>query len=198
MIFFSRFWKRLAILLRRERFSRELDEEMAFHRDQAAQELIACGMVPEEARYAAIRQFGNATKLKEQSHGVVTFQAETVIQDLRFALRQLRKNPGFATTAILTLALGIGACVAIFAFVDAALIKPLPYLNPTRLMDVTESLALFPRGELSYADYLDWKQRNTVFSSMDVYAANRFELNTPSGAESVHGLKVSAGFLESV
>ena len=100
---------------------------MAFHRQQAEIEFIAGGMTPEGARYAAMRQFGNATKLREQSHEVVGFKMETVVQDLRFALRQLRKNPGFAMTTILILALGIGASVAIFAFVDAALIKPLPY-----------------------------------------------------------------------
>jgi predicted permease len=194
MNIFYRFAKKLAILFGRQRFSRELDEEMAFHREQAEKEFLSAGMTPEEARHAAMRQFGNATRLKEKSHEVVGFHAETVLQDLNFALRQLRRNPGFAVTAILILALGIGASVAIFAFVDAALIKPLPYPNPTRLVEVTESLALFPRGNLSYADYVDWKRLNTVFSSMDVYTAHRFEFNTPSGTESVHGLQVSAGF----
>lgn len=190
----SRFAKKLSFLFGRQRFRRELDEEMAFHRAQAIEEFIAAGMTPEAARYAAMRQFGNTTLLKEQSHEVVGFRAETVVQDLRFALRQLRKNPGFAITAILILALGIGASVAIFAFVDAALIKPLPYPNPTRLVAVTEAVPLFPRANLSYADYVDWKRMNTVFSSMDVFAAHRFEFNTPSGTESVHGLQVSAGF----
>jgi macrolide transport system ATP-binding/permease protein len=194
MNIFPRFAKKLTILFRRQRFSRELDEEMAFHRAQATEELTAAGMTPEAARYAAMRQFGNATRLKEKSHEVVGFHAETVLQDLNFALRQLRRNPGFAATAVLILAQGIGASVAIFAFVDAALIKPLPYPNPARLVEVTESLALFPRGNLSYADYVDWKRLNTVFSSMDVYTAHRFEFNTPSGTESVHGLQVSAGF----
>jgi macrolide transport system ATP-binding/permease protein len=77
------------------------------------------------------------------------------IQDLRFAFRQFRKNPGFSLTAILMLALGIGASVAIFGFVDAALIKPLPYADSTRLVDVTEKTALFPRNNLSYPDYVD-------------------------------------------
>jgi predicted permease len=191
---FSRFMKKLSFLFGRQRLGRELDEEMAFHRVQATEEFIAAGMTPEAARYAAMRQFGNATLLKERSHEVVGFRAETVVQDLHFALRQLRKNPGFALTAILILALGLGASVAIFAFVDAALIKPLPYPNPTRLVAVTESVPLFPRANLSYPDYVDWKRMNTVFSSMDVFAAHRFEFNTPSGAESVHGLQVSAGF----
>jgi predicted permease len=194
----SRFFLKLRILFRRERFNGELDEEMSFHREQAEQEFLAAGLTPEAARYAAMRQFGNSTRLKEKSHEVVLLRAETVLQDLTFALRQLRRNPGFAVTAILILALGIGVSVAIFAFVDAALIKPLPYPNPTRLVEVTESLALFPRGNLSYADYVDWKRSNTVFSSMDVYTAHRFEFNTPSGTESVHGLQVSAGFFSTL
>ena len=118
---------------------------MAFHRAAAEEEFVDEGMTPETARYAARRQFGNATRLKEQSHEVVGFRVETVVQDLRFAIRQLRKNPGFAATAILILALGIGASVAIFAFVDAALLKPLPYQNPTRLVALYESTPLGPR-----------------------------------------------------
>ncbi len=190
----SRFVNKLALLFRRRRFRADLDEEMAFHREQAEREFIAGGMTPEAARYAAMRQFGNTARLKEKSHEVVGFRFETVVQDLRFALRQLRKSPGFAATAILILALGIGASVAIFAFVDAALLKPLPYPDPTLVVAVNESTDLFPRNNLSYADYVDWKRMNTVFSSMDVYTAHRFEFNTPSGTESVHGLRVSAGF----
>ncbi len=189
---------KLSILLGRKRFRSELDEEMAFHRDQAQKDLIAAGMTPEAAHYAAMRQFGNTTRLKEKSHEVVGFSVETVLQDLRFALRQLRKNPGFALTAILILALGIGASLSIFAFVDAALIKPLPYPNPTRLVDVTESLALFPRANLSYQDYLDWKRMNTVLNSFEVYTGTGYGLATPSGTEPVPGERVSAGFFRTL
>ena len=103
------------------------------------------------------------------------------MQDLRFALRQLKKNPGFGATAILMLALGIGASVAIFAFVDAALIKPLPYAEPNRLVDVTEKTTLFPRNNLSYPDYVDWKRMNTVFRSLDAYSGTGYLLRTPTG-----------------
>src|SRR5712691_2870703 len=141
----ARFIKKLSILVGGERFASELDEEMAFHRAQVEEELIAGGMTPEAARYAAMRQFGNATKLREQSHEVVSFRAETVVQDLRFGLRQWTKNPGLALTAIVILALGVGASVAIFGFVDAALLKPLPYANPGRLVSVNESDITSPR-----------------------------------------------------
>ena len=194
----SRFLTKLSILLGRERFGDELDEEMAFHRQQAETEFIAGGMTPEDARYRALRQFGNATKLSEQSHEVVTFKMETVVQDLRFAVRQLRKKPGFAMTTILILALGFGASVAIFAFVDAALIKPLPYPEPTRLVAVNESTELFPRNNLSYPDYLDWKRMNTVFTSLDVFEGTGYLLSTRTGVEPVPGEEVSAGFFRTL
>lgn len=194
----GQFLGKLRFLFRRKRFNAELDEEMAFHREQVERELLASGLSPEAARYEATRQFGNTTRLKETSRQLVAFHAETVFQDVRFSLRQLRKNPGFALTAIIILALGIGSSVAIFAFVDAALIKPLPYPNPTRLVDVDRSTALSPRGTLSYPDYVDWKRMNAVFSSFDVYASRRYEFNTPSGTESVHGERVSAGFFRTL
>ena len=89
---------------------------------------------------------------------------EHLLQDGRYALRQLRQHVGFTCTAILTLALGTGASVAIFAFVDAALLKPLPYQDPSRLVGVFETVALFPQSNLSYPDYLDWKKLNQVMT----------------------------------
>src|ERR1700761_5703123 len=119
----GRFFRKLQILFRRERFASELEEEMAFHRAEAAKQFEADGLAPDEAHYAAMKQFGNTTRLKERSQEMVGFRMESIVQDLRFAVRQLRKNPGFALIAVVVLALGICASVSIFAFVDAALIK---------------------------------------------------------------------------
>ncbi|MGA2536131.1 MAG: ABC transporter permease [Terracidiphilus sp.] len=185
-------------MFRRQRFTSDLDEEMAFHREQAQRELIAAGMTAEAARYAAMRQFGNAARLKERSHEIVAFRIETVLQDLRFALRQLRKNPGFAATAILILALGMGASVAMFGFVDAALIKPLPYGSPNQLMDVAESSISHGRSNLSRADFDDWKRLNHSFSSLDAYGGGGFLLQTPSGAVPVPVVRVSDGFFHTL
>ena len=192
------FFRKLAILFRRERYSRELDEEMAFHREQAERSLADDGMPREEAHYVAVRQFGSTVRLKEQSKEIVGFRVETVWQDFRFAVRQLRKNPGFAATAVMVLALGIGASVAIFSFVDAALIKPLPYKEPSRLVQLFESIALGPRFHLSYLDYLDWKRENKVFQSVDVFAAYGFLLDTPIGTQMADGASVSAGFFQTL
>jgi macrolide transport system ATP-binding/permease protein len=123
---------------------------------------------------------------------------ENVLQDVRYALRQLRKSPGFAVTAILILAIGIGASTAIFGFVDAALIRPLPYAHPERLVDVNESAAVFPRSNLSYPDFLDWKRLNEVFSSFDAYNQSGYLLRTASGSEPVPAVRVSSGFFRTL
>jgi len=195
----TRFFRRLWMLIRRNRFRSELDEEMAFHRAQAQRDFVADGMTPKAARLAATRQFGNTMRLRESSHEIVGFRFETVLQDLRFALRQLRKNPGFAATATIILALGIGASVAIFGFVDAALIKPLPYENPTRLAMLFESINLGPRFHLSYLDYLDWKKMNQSFQSLEVFSAQSVGmLKTPEGPQPADGTRVSAGFFKTL
>lgn len=194
----SRIARKFALLFRRNRFRSDLDEEMAFHRAQVERELIASGMPAAAAHTEAARQFGNASNLHEQSHGVIAFRWETVAQDLRFTLRQLRKNPGFAVTATFILALGIASSVAIFAFVDAALIKPLPYKDPAHLEVLFESIALGPRFHLSYPDYIDWKRDNKAFSSLDVFAPYGFMMKTPDGLRQADGARVSAGFFRTL
>jgi macrolide transport system ATP-binding/permease protein len=192
------FMTKLSFLIGRRRYTNDLTEEMAFHREQAEREFIAGGMTPEAARYAAMQQFGNSTRFKERSHEEVGFSLESVVQDLRFAQRQLHKNPGFTATVLVILTLGIGSSVAIFAFVDAALIKPLPYKDPTRLVQLFESIPIGPRFHLSYPDYLDWKRENKVFSSLDVFEPNGFMQQTQSGLRKADGARVTAGFFQTL
>ena len=123
---------------------------------------------------------------------------ENLLQDVRYALRQLRKSPAFAVTAILILTIGIGASTAIFGFVDAALIRPLPYAEPGRLVDVASSATMFPRNNLSYQDYLDWKRLNQVFNSLDAYNQYGYLLRNSSGSEPVPAVKVSSGFFRTL
>jgi macrolide transport system ATP-binding/permease protein len=198
MRWLSVLFNKLGFVFGRRRFRNELDEEMAFHRAQVERELVAEGVSPESARRAAALRFGNSARLGEQSREVVGFRAETVLQDLRYALRQLRKNPGFAFTAIVILALGMGVSVAIFGFVDAALLQPLPYRAPDRLMSVDERSANFAHSNLSRADYEDWKRMNRTFSSLEVYGGTGYLLHTPSGTEPVPARRVSAGFFDTL
>ena len=191
-----RVWgKRLAGIVPSERREREIAAELESHLEMHIDDNMRAGMTAVEARRKAILTLGGVemTKQAYREQSTLPF-VETVLQDLRFAGRQLRKNPGFTLTAVLMLALGMSASVAIFAFVDAALIKPLPYEKPTRLTSVTEAGATFGRANLSYPDYLDWKKMNTSLSSMAIYQRASYMLPTGSGSEQVAGLRVSDGF----
>jgi predicted permease len=121
-----------------------------------------------------------------------------MLQDLRFALRQLRQNLGFACTAIVVLALGITASVAIFAFVDAALLRPLPYRNPSRLVVAYETTNACRECNLSYPDYLDWKKANTVFNSFEAWAASVNLWRSLEGVQAVRNARVGGGFFRSL
>jgi macrolide transport system ATP-binding/permease protein len=123
---------------------------------------------------------------------------DNFVQDAGFAARQLRKAPGFTSTAIVTLALGVCASVAIFTLADAALIRPLPYPDPSRLVGVFETAPMFPQSNLSYADYLDWKKLNTVFTSLAAYQASGITLTSPEGARRAPGARVSDDFFRTL
>ena len=186
-------------MFRRKRSTEDFAEEIKAHLELEADELKREGASEEEARRKARVEFGNAQAAQERFYLRNRVEwLDNLLRDMRFAFRQLIKNPGFSFTAIAVLALGIGACVAVFAFVDAALIKPLPYADPQQLVHVTESDVAAPKVNISYLDYLDWKRLNTVLSSMDVFTGWDALLSTPTGTESVPAERVSAGFFRTL
>jgi predicted permease len=177
----------------------QIDAEFRFHIEMRTEDNIAAGMSPEEARREACIQFGNPIATKERVAGIDSaLMLESIVLDFRFAGRQLLKNPGFALTAILVLAFGMGATVAIFAFVDAALIKPLPYESPTQLVSLYESMATCPRCNVSYLDYLDWKKNSKSFRSLEAWGYSNYQLSSAAGAERVPGVRVSGGFFRTL
>jgi hypothetical protein len=122
------FWLKLQTLFRRNRNAQRLNDEMQFHLDQQIAENISTGMSRQEARYAAMRAFGNPTVLKEETRDTWGWLwLEQIAQDFRYGLRMLSKNSSFTVVAALTLALGIGATTAIFSVIYGVLISPYPY-----------------------------------------------------------------------
>jgi macrolide transport system ATP-binding/permease protein len=186
-------------MFRRRRSADDFAEEIKSHLELQADQLQSEGLSEDEARRRARVEFGNVQAAHERFYlrrRVVWF--DNLLRDIKFAIRQLVRNPSFAVVAILVLALGIGASVAIFAFVDAALLEPLPYANPDRLMSVSESNVESPRWPLSYPDFLDWQAQNKSFTSLDVYSWSGFLLRSGSGAEPVQAVRVSAGFFQTL
>ena len=191
---------RLRSVFFRTRVEQELDDELQYHLDREVRRGINAGMTAEDAHYSALRSVKDVEQRKEECRdmrGLVSL--DNITQDFRYAMRQLQKNRGFACTAIFVLALGIAATVTSFGFVEAALIKPLPYRDQSRLFAVFESSPGAPRSWLSYADFEDWKKLNKVFSSIDAFALNgSFTLSTQAGAEQVPGTRVSADFFRTL
>jgi predicted permease len=128
---------------------------------------------------------------REQRSG---FWLDTLLADLRYALRMLRKNPGFAAIAILTLALGIGANTAIFSVVEGVILAPLPYFQPDRLVMVWENNPRFPRVFVSYPNFLDWQHSARSFRQMAAFMEQGVDLTGPGAPEHLDGKEISSGF----
>ena len=168
------FWIRLQSLILRDRNAHQLDDEIEFHLEQQIAENLAAGMSPEEARYAAMRTFGNPAVLKEETRDTWGWIAvEQIAKDLRYGLRMLRRNPGFSAVAVVTLALGIGANAAIFTVINAVMLRALPVKHPDGLVTVGNPARVHSWGtgtprtdSFSYPLYRELRDNNQVFSSL--------------------------------
>ena len=121
---------------------------------------------------------------------------ESLIQDLKYAVRMLIKSPSFTAIAILTLALGIGANTALFSVVNGVLLRPLPYAQPDRLVVLSEKSPNFESSSVSYPNFLDWQRSNSVFSSIAAYRSDDFNITGSGEPERVRVGMISAGFFE--
>jgi predicted permease len=184
----------------RHRMYSDLSEEIEQHLTEKIEILMAEGMSHEQAKHTARREFGNVTRIEERSRETWMWpMVESVGADARFAIRQLRKNPGFAVTTILTLALGIGATTAIFSLVNAVLLRPLPFSEQDRLMWLSQqdhSLPGLAPEALSYPNYFDWRGQNHTFSGMASYDGGGVTFATGGVAQRLDAQMVSANIFQ--
>jgi putative ABC transport system permease protein len=178
----------------RHRRDEELDAEIRSHLDEAIRDRIARGEAPDEARAHALREFGNVGLVKEVTREMWGWGTlERLLQDLRFGLRMLRKNPGFTLIAVLTLALGIGANTAIFSVVNGVLLNPFAYLDADRIVNVSTYEPAQPEYErgVSYLNFLDWQKQQSVFTHLAAAGYQNFHLTGGGEPEMVNGAPIS-------
>ena len=197
------FFHRLRTQFRKQELDKDLSEELAFHIQKETEENIASGMSAEEARYAALRKFGGVDQVKEECRDTwgVRF-IETLLQDIRFGLRQLRRSPGFTAVAVLTLALGIGVNTAIFSLIDAIMLRMLPVEKPGELFQVQiGNASTGGSGSDSVFTTPMWEQmrdHQDIFSRTFAWGGKSFYLAEGGTTRTVSGLWVSGGFFRAL
>src|SRR5713226_8955757 len=163
----SQILRRLVFLFRRSRLEREMEEEVRFHLEMKIRENLEAGMSPEEARYDALRRFGNRTRVQEQSREIwITRWLEALGQDLRYAVRTMRRNPGFVAVAAITLALGIAVNMVAFTAYNGVALRPLPVKDPGSIVRVYRWYDGSVDFSFSYRHYSYYRDHNTVFSGL--------------------------------
>jgi len=187
---------RLRSLFRRVQVEQELNDEMQYHLDRQIEEFKAKGLTAKEARYAALRQFNGIEHYKEECRDTRRVRVvDHVVQDLRHGFRTLRKNPGFAVVAALTLALGIGVNTTVFTMIDAVLLRPLPYHEPEQLVRVYRTSQQSQSWPHAAPNFLDYRAQNDVFTQLAAFTWTSFNVSDPGQpAERVPGLAVTADF----
>src|ERR1700741_2859093 len=192
--------RRWRALRHKDELDHELDEELQFHLERDIERKIKSGMSPEAARYAALRSFDRVEQSKEEcrsARGVGLI--ENLVRDVTYSLRVLLKSYAFTFVVILTLALGIGANTAIFSFANGILLRPLPYPQSDRLAVLDETA--LKRGVtsmgVSYPNFLDWREQNTVFERVAThYGTSRFSMTLSGAPTEIRGSRVSYGVFE--
>jgi predicted permease len=204
MNWFIELGRRFLMLFRRSQFDRDLDEEIRLHREMREQEQIEAGVAPVEARYAARRRFGNEIVLREESRDMWGWSwLENTLQDVRYGFRMLVKNPGFTTVAVLTLALGIGANIAVFSVVNTILLRPLPFRESQQLIRIVRA-GRSGESSMTYSvdAYEEFREQNRSFQDVTGYyafsASDNYKLTHHGEPLPVTGISVAGNFFQTL
>jgi putative ABC transport system permease protein len=193
--------QKIRAFFRREKLDHEMADEIRAHIELRTQRNLEAGMSPEEARYAAMRAFGGVEQIKERCRDERRrgwIWLEQFSQDLRHAIRSLRRNPGFATAIVLTLALGIGGNATIFSVVNAVVLEPLPYAQIDRVVNLRETRPVAGGAgkrvpvPVSPATYFDWRNEVRSLEQIAAVAPNEFTLTGRDEPEQLAGAEVTA------
>lgn len=188
---------RLLALFRKRNLDQELEDEILAHLELAESEAIAAGLSPEEARSKARRSFGGIAQVKEEHRERRGVQwMENLVRDFRHGVAALARDPGFATIVVGLLALGIGANTAMFSVVDAALLKPLPFPGPERMVRVWEAPTPDTRNGTTTLTFLDWKRQTDIFEALSVESPTRAAVETDGSPARLSGRLVSADYFK--
>jgi predicted permease len=189
----------------RARVDQDFERELSAHLEMLTQQNIQQGMAPEEAQRAARMRLGGLTQLKETNRELRGLpMLETFLQDVRYSLRMLRKNPGFTAVSVLTLAIGIGATSAVFTVINAVILQPLPYPESGRLVSAFETNAAYDRPgcsgciRFSPGNYLDLRDQNTVFAQVGAFTTTNYNLADDGAPERVDAGLASASLFTSL
>jgi putative ABC transport system permease protein len=199
MSLWRQFTRGLRALTNRRAADQDVDDEVQQYLDDTTAALVASGLSPMDARRAARLELGNVTVVREQlrEYGWENL-IRTFVADLRYAARQLRKNPGFALTAIVILALGIGASTAIFSAVNPILFEPLPYPHPGRVMMIWEMPKGGPPLDVSFGSFHGLAERSHSFDAMAVTEPWQPTMTSATQPERFEGQSVSAGYFQTL
>lgn len=186
---------RLRSLFDRARVDRELEEELRFHFERQVEQNIAQGMTPEEARSAALRQFGGMTQRKDECRDARRVRmVESFFEDCRYAARNLRRDPFLALTATLTLAVCIGANTTVFSVANSILIRPLPYPHPDRIDWISEGVAPAQWEVGAAPDYFALREQNRIFTDVAAFQPMDVTLTGVERPEKLEAASVSPAF----
>jgi putative ABC transport system permease protein len=192
-------WSRIRSLLQRRAVKQDIDEELRFHVDRLTLENIASGMPRAQAAREARKRFGNFQNVRENCRELLgASTGETLVQDVQFGFRMLRRNPGLTIAILSILALAVGATTVIYSFVHAILLRSLPYESPDRIVDIrgTDKKDPTRRGTLSLTDLADWKPDVKAFSNLAYYRMDWFTLVNNGDARRMAIARVSSNFFD--